>query len=143
MDRALTVKKDAERLHQYREQQRKRGRSNSGHGSHVQKELASSRNHSRGKATHNSYIVCPTYGKRHGNMPCYREIGACFGYGKLWHIIRDYPKNKRLMLKKHKEDRQKPRAQGRAFAMTHRDAQTTSDMVTSTLRIHTLFSRAC
>ena len=32
-----------------------------------------------------------------------------------------------------KEDRQKPRAQGRVFAMTHRDAQATSDVVISTL----------
>ena len=41
-----------------------------------------------------------------------------------------------------KEDRQKPRSQGQVFAMTHRDAQATSDVVTGTLRIHTLFARA-
>ncbi|RVW77095.1 Transposon Ty3-I Gag-Pol polyprotein [Vitis vinifera] len=41
-----------------------------------------------------------------------------------------------------KDDRQKPRAQGRVFAMTHGDIQATSDVVTSTLRIHTLFARA-
>ena len=40
------------------------------------------------------------------------------------------------------EDRQKPIAQGRVFAMTHRDTQATFDVVESTLRIHTLFSRA-
>ena len=39
------------------------------------------------------------------------------------------------------EDRQKPRAQGQIFAMTHRDAQATSDVVIGTLQIHTLFSR--
>ena len=40
-----------------------------------------------------------------------------------------------------KEDRQKPRAQGQVFAMTHRDAQATSDVVIGTLQIHTLFAR--
>ena len=59
----------------------------------------------------------------HGNKPCYKETGACFGCRKLGHITQDCPKNKRLMLKKpkegRKEDRQKPRAQGRVFAMTH------------------------
>ena len=39
VDRALIAEKDAEELHQYREQQRKRGRSDSAHGSHVQKSL--------------------------------------------------------------------------------------------------------
>ena len=58
----------------------------------------------------------------HENMPCYRETRACFGYGKLGNIIRDCLENKRLMLEKPKEDRQKLRAQGRVFAMTHRDA---------------------
>ncbi|RVW16036.1 hypothetical protein CK203_079078 [Vitis vinifera] len=28
-------------------------------------------------------------------MPCYKEIGACFGCGKQGHMIRDCPKNKR------------------------------------------------
>ena len=100
VDKALIAEKDVKELHQYREQQRKRGRSDSAHGSHVQNKPASSRNHSRGKAVQNSNIVCPSCGKRHGS--------------------------KRLVLEKlkedSKEDRQKPRAQGRVFSMTHRDA---------------------
>ena len=47
-------------------------------------------------------------------MPCYRETEACFGCGKLGHIIWDCPENKRIILEKTKEDskdyRQKPRA---------------------------------
>ncbi|RVW84791.1 Retrovirus-related Pol polyprotein from transposon 17.6 [Vitis vinifera] len=82
----------------------------------------------------------------HGGRPCYREIGACFGCGKQGHMVRDCPENKKLVFGKpkeeNKEDRQQPRAQGRVFDMTHGDAQATSNVVTSTLRIHTLFARA-
>ena len=61
-------------------------------------------------------------------------------------MVRDCLKNKKFAFGKPKEenknDRQKPRAQGRVFTMTHRNAQATSDVVIGTLRIHTLFSRA-
>ena len=60
-------------------------------------------------------------------------------------MVRDCPENKKFIIGKpkeeNKEDKQKPKAQGRVFAMTHRDAQATSDVVTGTLRIHTLFAR--
>ena len=45
----------------------------------------------------------------HGNKPCYRETGACFGCGKLGHIIRDCPENKMLMLDSPKEDSREDR----------------------------------
>nr|CAN77636.1 hypothetical protein VITISV_013880 [Vitis vinifera] len=79
-------------------------------------------------------MICPTCGKKHESRPCYREIGACFGCGKQRHMVRDCPENKNFITGKpkeeNKEDKQKPRAQGRVFAMTHRDAQATSDVVT-------------
>ncbi|RVW93540.1 Retrovirus-related Pol polyprotein from transposon 17.6 [Vitis vinifera] len=122
VDRALIAKKDNEELHQYREQQRKRNRSDGAHDG-----------------------ACPTCGKKHGGRPCYRETGACFGCGKQGHLIRDCPENRKFITRKpkeeNKEDKQKPKAQGRVFAMTHHDAQATSDVVTGTLRIHTLFAR--
>ncbi|RVW21225.1 hypothetical protein CK203_114569 [Vitis vinifera] len=122
VDRALIVEKDNEELHQYREQQRKRNRSDGAHDG-----------------------ACPTCGKKHGGRPCYRETGACFGCGKQGHLIRDCPEKRKFIIGKpkeeNKEDKQKPKAQGRVFAMTHQDAQATSDMVTGTLRIHTLFAR--
>ncbi|RVW81021.1 Transposon Tf2-12 polyprotein [Vitis vinifera] len=115
VDRALIAEKDNEELHQYREQQRKRNRSDGAHGNQAQR------------------------------RPCYRETGACFGCGKQGHLIRDCPENRKFITGKpkeeNKEDKQKPKAQGRVFAMTHRDAQATSDVVTGTLRIHTLFAR--
>ena len=42
VDRALIAEKDNEELHQYREQQRKRNRSDGAHGNQVQKNLSSS-----------------------------------------------------------------------------------------------------
>ncbi|RVW60643.1 Transposon Ty3-G Gag-Pol polyprotein [Vitis vinifera] len=115
VDRALIAEKDNEELHQYREQQRKRNRSDGAHGNQAQR------------------------------RSCYRETGACFGCGKQGHLIRDCPENRKFITGKpkeeNKEDKQKPKAQGRVFAMTHRDAQATSDVVTGTLRIHTLFAR--
>ena len=76
VDRALIVEKDVEELHQYRVQKRKRGRSDSAHGSHIQKKPTSSRNPSGGKVVQNSDIVFPTCGKMHGNKPCYKETRA-------------------------------------------------------------------
>ena len=77
-------------------------------------------------------------------MPCYRETGACFGCGKQGHMIWDCLENKKLIVGGSKDnnvgDIQKARAQGRVFAMTHRDPQATYDVVTGTLRIQTLFA---
>ena len=98
---------------------------------------APSRNQNKGKATQNLDGICPTCGKKHGGRPCYREIRAWFGCGKQGHMVRDCPENKKFVFGKpkeeNKEDRQKPRAQGWVFAMTHRDAQATSDVVTGIL----------
>ena len=73
VDRALIAEKDNEELHQYREQQRKRNRSDGAHGNQVQKKSVLSRNQNKGKATQNSNVICPTCGKKHGGKPCYRE----------------------------------------------------------------------
>ncbi|RVW49285.1 Transposon Ty3-I Gag-Pol polyprotein [Vitis vinifera] len=121
-------------------------RNEGAHGNQAQKRYAPSRNQSKGKAAQNLDGICPTCGKKHGGRPCYRETGACFGCGKQGHMVRDCPESKKFVFGKpneeNKEDRQKPRAQGRVFAMTHGDAQVTSDVVTGTIRIHTLFARA-
>ncbi|RVW41778.1 Cathepsin D [Vitis vinifera] len=70
---------------------------------------------------------------KHKGRPCYRETGTCFGCGKQVHMVRDCPKNKKFIIEKPKEEnkegKQKPRAQGWVFAMTHRDAQAPSDVV--------------
>ena len=96
--------------------------------------------------TQNSDVICSSCGKKHEGRPCYREIGACFGCGKQGHMVKDCPENKKFIIGKpkeeNKEDKQKPRAQGRVFTMTHRDTQATYDVVTSIIRIHNLFARA-
>ncbi|KAL6351222.1 hypothetical protein AAG906_031808 [Vitis piasezkii] len=93
VDRALIAEKDNEELHQYREQQRKRNRNEGAHRNQAQR----------------------------------RSAPTCFGCGKQGHMIRDCPESKKFVFgklkKENKKDRQKPRAQERIFAMTHRDAQ--------------------
>ncbi|XP_034674216.1 uncharacterized protein LOC117905396 [Vitis riparia] len=117
--------------------QRKRNRSDGAHGNQAQRRATSGRNQNKGKTAQNLDGICPTCGKKHGGRPCYRETGACFGCGKQGHLIRDCPENRKFIIGKpkeeNKEDKQKPKAQGRVFAMTHRDAQATSDVVTGTL----------
>ena len=118
VDRALIVEKDNEELHQYREQQRKRNRSDGAHGNQVQKKSTPSRNQNKGKTTQNSDGIFPTYGKKHGGKPCYRETRACFDCEKHGHMVWDCPENKKFIFgKPNKENK----TQGRVFAMTHRD----------------------
>ncbi|RVW80134.1 Retrovirus-related Pol polyprotein from transposon 17.6 [Vitis vinifera] len=88
VDRALIAEKDNEELHHYREQQRKRNRSDGAHGNQAQRRSTSGRNQNKGKATQNLDGACPTCGKKHGGRPCYRETGACFGCGKQGHLIK-------------------------------------------------------
>ena len=88
------------------------------------KKSAPTRNQNKGKVTQqNSEVVCFTRGKKHGGRPYYRETGACFGCGKKGHLIQDCLENKGFIIGKPKEEnkdnKQKPRAQGRVFAMTH------------------------
>eukprot|EP00261_Vitis_vinifera_P016314 XP_010645156.1 PREDICTED: uncharacterized protein LOC104877802 [Vitis vinifera] len=73
VDRALIAEKDNEEFHQYREQQRKRNRSDGAHGNQAQKMSAPSRNQNKEKAAQNLDGICPTCGKKHGGRPCYRE----------------------------------------------------------------------
>ncbi|RVW32511.1 Transposon Ty3-G Gag-Pol polyprotein [Vitis vinifera] len=91
----------------------------------------SGRNQNKGKAAQNLDGACPTCGKKHGGRPCYRETGACFGCGKQGHLIRDCPENRKFITRKPKEENKEDKqtqSQGRVFAMTHRDAQATSDV---------------
>ena len=87
--------------------------------------------------TQNSDVICSSCGKKHEGRPYYRKIGACFGCGKQGHMVQDCPENKKFIIGKpkeeNKEDKQKPKAQGRVFTMTHRDAQATYDVVTGTI----------
>ena len=49
-------------------------------------------------------MVCSTCGKKHGGRPCYRETGACFGYGKQGKLITDCLDNKGFITRKPKEE---------------------------------------
>ena len=57
-------------------------------------------------------------------------------------MIWDCLENKKFIIGKpkeeNKEDKQKPRVQGRMFAVTHQDAQATFDVATGSIQIYTL-----
>ena len=107
-----------------------------------QKRFVSIESQIKGEVVQNLNVTCSICGKKHWDKPCYKESGACFGCGKHGHMIRDCLENKNFIIGKpkeeNKEDKQKPRLQGRMFAMTHQDAQATSDVVIGTIRIYTL-----
>ena len=90
-------------------------------------------------------VTSSVCGKKHWGKPCYKEFGACFGCGKHGHMIQDCPENKKFIIGKLKEEnkeyKQKPRVQERVFAMTHQDAQATSNMVIGIIQIYTLNAR--
>ena len=125
----------------------KRSRSDGAHENQEPKRFDSIESPNKGETTQNSYLTCSICGKKHWGKSCYKESGAYFGCGKHGHMIRDCPKNKKFMIGKpkeeNKEDKQKPRVQGRMFAMTHQDAQTTSDVTTCTIRICNWESCVC
>ena len=117
----------------------KRSRSDDAHENQEPKRFDSIESPNKGETMQNSYLTCSICGKKHWGKSCYKESGAYFGCGKHGHMIRDCPKNKKFMIGKpkeeNKEDKQKPRVQGRMFAMTHQDAQTTFDVTTCTIKI--------
>ncbi|RVW24946.1 hypothetical protein CK203_079453 [Vitis vinifera] len=101
VDRALIAEKDNKELQQYREQQRKRSKSDGAHDNQEPKRFSSIESHIKGEVAQN-LDDCPENKK--------------FIIGK--------PK------KENKMDKQKPRVQGRMFATTHQDTQATSDVAT-------------
>ena len=133
VDKSLIVEKDNKELQQYREQQRKRGRNDSAHDNQAPKNFVSTESQIKDEVMKNLDVTCSTCGKKHWGKPCYKEFGAC------GHMIRDCPENKKFIIGKpkeeNKEDKQKPRVQGWMFAMTHQDAQATSDVAIGTIRI--------
>ena len=83
VDRAIIVKNANEELYQYREQQRKRNRSDGAHGNKLQKKkkFTSTDNQNKEKTVQNSNVIYLTCGKKHRGRSFYKETGACFSCG--------------------------------------------------------------
>eukprot|EP00261_Vitis_vinifera_P033067 XP_019074310.1 PREDICTED: uncharacterized protein LOC109122258 [Vitis vinifera] len=73
VDRALIAEKDNEELHQYREQQRKRNRSDGAHGNQAQRRSTSGRNQNKEKAAQNLDGACPTCASYHASVDCFEK----------------------------------------------------------------------
>ncbi|XP_030948929.1 uncharacterized protein LOC115972826 [Quercus lobata] len=70
---------------------------------------------------------CSKCGKKHNGV-CYRESGACFKCGKMGHRIKDCPALKTEPMVKLNDMNQRPKIQGRVFAITGQsDEETKSD----------------
>ena len=89
VNRALTVEKDNKELQQYREQQKKRSRSDSAHDNQAPKRFVSTQSHIKGEVMQNLDMTCYICCKKHWGKPCYKESRACFDYGNHGHMIRD------------------------------------------------------
>ena len=60
---------------------------------------------------------CSKCGKKHNGV-CYRESGACFKCGKMGHRVKDCPTLKSEPMVKPNDVNQRPKIQGRVFAIT-------------------------
>ena len=67
---------------------------------------------------------CSKCGKKH-NSVCYRESGACFKCGQIGHHIKDCPALKSEPVVKPNDVNQRPKIQGRVFAITEQGAEET------------------
>ena len=65
VDRALIAEKDNKELQQYREQQRKRGRSDSAHDNQAPKMFVSIESQIKGEIVQNLDVTCSICGKKH------------------------------------------------------------------------------
>ena len=67
--------------------------------------------------------LCRSCGKDHAEGPCRRLTGACFKCGDMGHMIRDCPKMRSQPQQARGADDRRPRAQGRVYAVTRKEAQ--------------------
>ena len=81
VDRSLIAEKDNKELQQYREQLRKRSRSDGAYDNQELKRFVSIESQIKGEAVQNLDVTCSICGKKHRDKPCYKEFGACFGCG--------------------------------------------------------------
>ena len=70
VDKSLTVKKENKELQQYREQQRKRSRSDGAHDNQKPKRFVSIKSQIKGEVVQNLDVTCSICGKKHWGKPC-------------------------------------------------------------------------
>ncbi|KAL4643006.1 hypothetical protein ACB092_02G061200 [Castanea dentata] len=76
--------------------------------------------------------VCQKCGKKHKGV-CYRESGACFKCGQMGHRIKDCPAMKSELVAKPTDVKQRPKVQGRVFAITEQDTKASKSVVTGSI----------
>ena len=81
-----------------------------------------------------AHKTCPRCGKAHSGT-CYLESGACFKCGKTGHFIKDCPNLRAKQATNTNGSQQKPKVQGRVFALTKQDAEASPSVVSGTLLV--------
>ena len=69
-----------------------------------------------------AHKTCPRCGKAHSGT-CYLELRACFKCGKTGHFIKDCPDLKSEPMVEPNDMNQRPKIQGRVFAINGQDAE--------------------
>ncbi|XP_030445058.2 uncharacterized protein LOC115667637 [Syzygium oleosum] len=85
--------------------------------------------------------ACRTCGRFHGNAPCPKQTGACFGYGQQGHCIKDCPQRQQVKQSQQPQAMQqkevpshdnRPPAQGRIYAITQEEVENSENVITET-----------
>ena len=131
VERALIVERNCNRLSKANDQERKPNQSNflKGKSSGISFKKQGVPNSNK-----KAHKTCPRCGKAHSGT-CYLELGACFKCGKIGHCIKDCPYLRAEQTTNTNGSQQKPKVQGRVFALTKQDAEASPSVVSGTLLV--------
>nr|GEZ76354.1 zinc finger, CCHC-type, retrotransposon Gag domain protein [Tanacetum cinerariifolium] len=85
----------------------------------------------KGYTDYASSPPCDICGKLHPGRACHRITGACFSFGLIGHMAKDYPKNGRSCSKGYRNDKQLL-AKGKVFSLTKDQAANSSASIMDT-----------
>ena len=136
VETAKVVEKECEDYQRIRNQNNKRPKTEGFHGGneHNKPFKKKTTTEPETKMVQQVIEVCQKCGKKHKGV-CYRESGACFKCGQMGHRIKDCPSMKSELMAKPTEVKQRPKVQGRVFAITEQDAKASKSVVTGTIPI--------
>ena len=131
VDQALIVERNCNRLSKANDQERKLNQSNFLKGKSSGSSFKKQRVPNSNKKAHKT---CPRCGKAYSGT-CYLESRACLKFGKTGHFIKDCPNLRAKQTTNTNGSQQKPKVQGRDFALTKQDTEASPSVVSGTLLV--------